>query len=308
MPPLPPLHTLPPPPPNEGTQIHASLALKFVYVFPSTFFVFLNVMHRLIECADCSTTVCTEPYTNTPPGSPCRCVLPMQVGLGVSVALYTFFPLVSELAQEIAAGVFMKQSQVRIIGANAPSQQLEKTIVLIDLVPLGERFDNSTALLTYLRFWKKQVVINPSFFGDYEVLYVRYLGKQFLNVKNFIFFPFLFILFLDIYRSATFLGLPPPPPMAPFGIAIIDDGPYSGNDNNARMIKPLGVDVHKRKRKDGLAGGVIAIIAVSGSVALVLFSAVALALLFKHRDHASQPASVLQPLPPSVVKPSGNSI
>ncbi|KAI9378274.1 hypothetical protein POPTR_018G068100v4 [Populus trichocarpa] len=241
MPPLPPLHTLPPPPPNE----------------------------------DCSTTVCTEPYTNTPPGSPCRCVLPMQVGLGVSVALYTFFPLVSELAQEIAAGVFMKQGQVRIIGANAPSQQLEKTIVLIDLVPLGERFDNSTALLTYLRFWKKQVVINPSFFGDYEVLYVRYLG------------------------------LPPPPPMAPFGIAIIDDGPYSGNDNNARMIKPLGVDVHKRKRKDGLAGGIIAIIAVSGFVALVLFSAVALALLFKHRDHASQPASVLQPLPPSVVKPSG---
>ncbi|XP_061951658.1 receptor-like serine/threonine-protein kinase ALE2 isoform X3 [Populus nigra] len=241
MPPLPPLHTLPLPPPNE----------------------------------DCSTTVCTEPYTNTPPGSPCRCVLPMQVGLGVSVALYTFFPLVSELAQEIAAGVFMKQSQVRIIGANAPSQQLEKTIVLIDLVPLGERFDNSTAFLTYQRFWKKQVVINPSFFGDYEVLYVRYLG------------------------------LPPPPPMAPFGIAIIDDGPYSGNDNNARMIKPLGVDVHKRKRKDGLAGGIIAIIAVSGSVALVLFSAVALALLFKHRDHASQPASVLQPLPPSVVKPSG---
>ncbi|KAL3566517.1 hypothetical protein D5086_031932 [Populus alba] len=256
MPPLPPLHTLPPPPPNEGTQIHASLALKFVYVFPSTFFVFLNVMHRLIESADCSTTVCTEPYTNTPPGSPCRCVLPMQVGLGVSVALYTFFPLVSELAQEIAAGVFMKQSQVRIIGANAPSQQLEKTIVLIDLVPLGERFDNSTAFLTYQRFWKKT-------------------------------------------------SLPPPPPMAPFGIAIIDDGPYSGNDNNAGMIKPLGVDVHKRKRKDGLAGGIIAIIAVSGSVALVLLSAVALALLFKHRDHASQPASVLQPLPPSVVKPSG---
>uniref|UniRef100_A0A6M2EMN0 Protein kinase domain-containing protein n=1 Tax=Populus davidiana TaxID=266767 RepID=A0A6M2EMN0_9ROSI len=241
MPPLPPLHTLPPPPPNE----------------------------------DCSTTVCTEPYTNTPPGSPCGCVLPMQVGLGVSVALYTFFPLVSELAQEIAAGVFMKQSQVRIIGANAPSQQLEKTIVLIDLVPLGERFDNSTAFLTYQRFWKKQVVINASFFGDYEVLYVRYLG------------------------------LPPPPPMAPFGIAINDDGPYSGNDNNAGMIKPLGVDVHKRKRKDGLAGGIIAIIVVSGSVALVLFSAVALALLFKHRDHASQPASVLQPLPPSVVKPSG---
>ncbi|KAG5225547.1 receptor serine/threonine-protein kinase [Salix suchowensis] len=216
MPPLPPLHTLPPPPPNE----------------------------------DCSTTVCTEPYTNTPPGSPCHCVLPMQVGLGVSVALYTFFPLVSELAQEIAAGIFMKQSQVRIIGANAPNRQPEKTI-----------FDNTTAFLTYQRFWHKQVVINPSFFGDYEVLYVRYLG------------------------------LPPSPPMASSGIAIIDDGPYSGNDNNPGMIKPLGVDVHKRKRKDGLTGGIIAIIALSGSVALVLFSAVAWVLLFKHRDHASQPVS-----------------
>ncbi|XP_011011786.1 PREDICTED: receptor-like serine/threonine-protein kinase ALE2 isoform X2 [Populus euphratica] len=237
---MPPLHTLPPPPPNE----------------------------------DCSATVCTEPYTNTPPGSPCGCVLPMQVGLSVSVALYTIFPLVSELAQEIATGVFMKQSQVRIMGANAASQQPEKTIILVDLVPLGERFDNTTAFFIYQRFWHKQVVINPSFFGDYEVLYVRYIG------------------------------LPPSPPLAPSGIAIIDDGPYSGNDNNARTIKPLGVDVH-RKHKNGLGGGVIAIIALSGFVALVLFSAVAWALVFRHRDRAGQSETVLQPLPPSVVKPSG---
>ena len=100
----------------------------------------------------------------------------MQVGLRLSVALYTFFPLVSELATEIAAGVFMKQSQVRIMGANAASEQPEKTVVLIDLVPLGEKFDNTTAFLTYLRFWHKQVLIQSSFFGDYEVLYVRYPG------------------------------------------------------------------------------------------------------------------------------------
>lgn len=99
----------------------------------------------------------------------------MQVGLRLSVALYTFFPLVSELAAEIAAGVFMKQSQVRIIGANA-AQQPEKTVVLIDLVPLGEKFDNTTAFLTYERFWHKQVVIKSSYFGAYEVLYVRYPG------------------------------------------------------------------------------------------------------------------------------------
>lgn len=100
----------------------------------------------------------------------------MQVGLRLSVALYTFFPLVSELAKELAAGVFMKQSQVRIIGANAASQEPEKTVVLIDLVPLGETFDNTTALLTFQRFWHKQVVIQASYFGDYEVLYVHYPG------------------------------------------------------------------------------------------------------------------------------------
>jgi hypothetical protein len=119
---------------------------------------------------------CTEPYTTTPPGSPCDCVLPMQVGLRLSVDLYTFFPLVSELAKEIAAGVFMKQSQVRIIGANTDSQQPEKTIVNIDLVPLGKKLDSTTALLTFQRFWHKQVVITASNFGDYEVLYVRYPG------------------------------------------------------------------------------------------------------------------------------------
>ncbi|XP_012076933.2 receptor-like serine/threonine-protein kinase ALE2 isoform X1 [Jatropha curcas] len=240
--PLPPhIQALPPPPPNE----------------------------------DCAATVCMDPYTNTPPGSPCGCVLPMQVGLRLSVALYTFFPLVSELAQEIAAGVFMKQSQVRIMGANAASQQPEKTIVLIDLVPLGERFDNTTAFLTYQRFWHKQVVIKASDFGDYEVLYVRYPG------------------------------LPPSPPSAPSDISIIDDGPYSGS--NARKIKPLGVDVQKRQQKDGLSGGMIAIIALSASVALVLCSAVAWVLLVRHRGRMSQPTRTLQPLPPSIAKPSGTT-
>ncbi|XP_058001966.1 receptor-like serine/threonine-protein kinase ALE2 isoform X2 [Hevea brasiliensis] len=239
--PLPPkVQALPPPPPNE----------------------------------DCSATICVEPYTNTPPGSPCGCVLPMQVGLQLGVALYTFFPLVSELAQEISAGVFMRQSQVRIMGANAASQQPEKTIVLIDLVPLGKRFDNTTAFLTYQRFWHKQVVIKVSFFGDYEVLYVRYPG------------------------------LPPSPPS---GITIIDNGPYSGNDNNARAIKPLGVDVHKRQQNDGLGGGIIAIIALSASVALVLCSAVVWFLLVRHRGRTSQPTPTPHPLPPSIAKPSGTT-
>lgn len=100
----------------------------------------------------------------------------MQVGLRLSVALYTFFPLVSELAREVAAGLFMKESQVRVMGANAASEESEKTIVLVDLVPLNEKFDNVTSYMTFQRFWQKQVVIDKSNFGDYDVLYVRYPG------------------------------------------------------------------------------------------------------------------------------------
>lgn len=104
------------------------------------------------------------------------CIWPMRVGLRLNVPLYTFFPLVSELASEISTGVFMKQSQVRIMGANAATDQPDKTDALIDLVPLGETFDNTTAFLTSDRFWHKKVVIKSSYFGDYEVLYISYPG------------------------------------------------------------------------------------------------------------------------------------
>jgi hypothetical protein len=100
----------------------------------------------------------------------------MRVGLRLSVPLYTFFPLVSELASEIATGVFMKPSQVRIMGANTATDLPDKTDALIDLVPLGEEFDNTTAFIASERFWHKQVAIKNSYFGDYEVLYVSYPG------------------------------------------------------------------------------------------------------------------------------------
>lgn len=137
----------------------------------------LNVSCNLTGCAPLT---CIEPLAYGPPEAPCVCVLPIQVGLRLSVALYTFFPLVSELAAEIAGGVFMKQSQVRVMGANADEDSTEKTVVLIDLLPLGERFDDTTAFLTFQRFWRKQVVIKTSIFGDYDVLYVRYPGKVYL--------------------------------------------------------------------------------------------------------------------------------
>ncbi|KAJ1400670.1 Serine-threonine/tyrosine-protein kinase, catalytic domain [Sesbania bispinosa] len=242
MPLLPQVQALPPPPPNE----------------------------------DCLSTVCIEPYATSPPGVPCRCVWPMRVGLRINVPLYTFFPLVSELASEIATGVFMKQSQVRIMGANAANQQPEKTVVLIDLLPLGEKFDNSTAFLTSDRFWHKKVVIKASYFGNYDVLYVSYPG------------------------------LPPSPPLPPSSMGMIDGGPFSTDDNNGTIIKPLGVDIQKSQHKGGLSRGIIAIIAVSVFLAVVLCTAAAW-VMFKFRDHVSQPASTPRLSTPSLTKAPGTA-
>ena len=130
----------------------------------------------LILCADCTSVTCTEPLTYTPPGPPCGCVWPIQVQLHLNVALYTFFPLVSELAREISASFSLNGSQVRIMGANAAEQQLEKTIVLINLVPSRQNFNESTAFSIYKKFWHKQVFIRNSLFGAYEVVYVHYPG------------------------------------------------------------------------------------------------------------------------------------
>lgn len=112
-------------------------------------------------------------------------MLPIEVRLDLSVELYTFIPLVSELAKEIAVGLSLNQSQVRIIGANEAIQQLEKTMVLINLVPVKENFAPSTALAIYKRFWTRQVAINASHFGTYKVVNVRYPG---------------FVTFLDSFR------------------------------------------------------------------------------------------------------------
>ncbi|XXG61803.1 hypothetical protein AAC387_Pa05g0322 [Persea americana] len=124
----------------------------------------------------CEQITCSDPLTSTPIGSPCGCVYPMQVELDLGVAPFAVFPLVPELEIEIAAGTYLKQSQVRIMGATANSLDQGKTTVNIDLVPLGEKFDSTTARLTYERFWLKKVPINMTLFGDYSVVYVRYPG------------------------------------------------------------------------------------------------------------------------------------
>ncbi|CAH9101875.1 unnamed protein product [Cuscuta epithymum] len=224
---------------------------------------------------DCSLLICMEPFTAPPPKSSCVCALPMQIGLSLSVALYTFFPLVSKLAYEIASGVFMDPSQVRIMGANADIHYPEKTVVFIDLVPLGGQFDNTTAFLTFQNFWHKNIFINASFFGDYDVLYVRYPG------------------------------LPPSPPSAPSNVGIIGSDPYSGD--NGRTIHPLGVDVSRKRHRGSSNRSLIGVIVLSACAALVLCCVVAWMLLFKHRDRVLRS----EPTPPATVlslpKSTGNA-
>ncbi|KAF7814141.1 receptor-like serine/threonine-protein kinase ALE2 isoform X1 [Senna tora] len=149
---------------------------------------------------DCMSVACSEPLTYTPPGVPCGCVWPLQVKLRLSIAIYKFFSLVSELAEEIAASVFLNRSQVRIVGADG-ANHLEKTTVLINLVPKGVKFDDVTAFLIYKKFWHREILADASLFGAYEVLYVHYPG------------------------------LPPSPPSTPLSISSMEDGPKPGYDN-----------------------------------------------------------------------------
>ncbi|URE20256.1 STYKc [Musa troglodytarum] len=174
-------------------------------------------------------------------------------------------------AKEIAFGIYMKQSQVRIMGANVASDEPENTIVLVDLVPREELFDNTTAFLTFEKFWHKDIVINTSLFGEYAVLYVLYPG------------------------------LPPSPPRAPADINF-GDGTF-GNSNNARTIKPLGVDVRKQKEKTG--GNLIAVIVLSSFVALTLCLGAAWFLLLKTRCHSHMAATHLHKVLPLFAKTSG---
>ncbi|WOL14039.1 receptor-like serine/threonine-protein kinase ALE2 isoform X2 [Canna indica] len=221
---------------------------------------------------DCKLLVCAEPLTNPPPGSPCDCVLPIRVGLSLSVTLYTFFPLVPELAKEISYGIYMNQSQVRIMGANVANEQPENTVVLVDLVPDKEKFESTKAFSIFEKFWRKDIVINTSLFGDYDVLYVLYPG------------------------------LPPSPPRAP-GDSTIGDVAFS-NNYNARAIKPLGVDVGKPKKK--ASGSLIAVIVLSSLVALTLCVGAVWFLWSKQRDRSHLAATKLQNILPLFANSSGN--
>src|ERR1044072_3821142 len=207
----------------------------------------------LILPVDCMSVTCSEPLTYTPPGSPCGCVWPLQVKLRISIAIYKFFPLVSELADEISASVLLNRDQVRIVGADAASHQREKTTVLINLVPQGVKFDDTAAFIMYKKFWHREILTDASRFGAYEVLYVHYPGYTCMDFQ-FLITSFVCVIndiLVSFILSATHAGLPPSPPSTPSSVSGIDVESYpGGGNNNGAIVKPLGVDV-SRKKKEG---------------------------------------------------------
>ncbi|XP_062213006.1 receptor-like serine/threonine-protein kinase ALE2 isoform X2 [Phragmites australis] len=197
--------------------------------------------------SDCNALACPEPLTDPPAGAPCACVLPIKVGIRLSVDLYSFFPLVSDFAKEVSSGVNMAVRQVRVMGANVAGDQPDKTVVLVDLVPMQVKFDNATVLSAFESLWSNKVSLKPSVFGDYKILYVVYPG------------------------------LPPSPPSAPESVG---DGAF-GNNRNARAVKPLGVDVGRPKRK--INGSLVAIAVLSSVIALIICSLAAWLLILGFR-------------------------
>ncbi|CAH9081075.1 unnamed protein product [Cuscuta europaea] len=120
--------------------------------------------------------ICSPPFASIPLLSRCDCVFPMKVKLVVGVSLYAVFPVIRELGLEVAAETYLDPHQVVVVGASADSRNQEWTVVDLNLVPLGEKFDDTTAQLTSERFWKKNVTLNHTLFGDYEVMSISYPG------------------------------------------------------------------------------------------------------------------------------------
>ncbi|KAL6564554.1 Receptor-like serine/threonine-protein kinase ale2 [Orobanche minor] len=209
--------------------------------------------------------VCTEPLTSSPFGSPCMCVIPMRVRLLLGVPLYAIFPEVTELEIEIAAGTYLKQSQVAIVGANADSQNQGRAVVDINLVPLGEKFDDTTAILTYRRFLRKKVLLNRTLFGDYGVMNISYPG------------------------------LPSSPPS---GI-LFGDGPTGSAGNQQYPITANFVGKHQKMNHR-----TIIVIALSSFVLLVVACA-ATAILLKCRTAHRQSNAIGPVFTPSMNKRPG---
>lgn len=137
-----------------------------------------KVLIVCVDFTDCR-QACPDGYTYTLPGAPsCSCVIPMRAQFQLGIKLEKLFPLVAELAKELASGLFLQTSQVRILGANSVEPDQDKTIVSAEFVPLDTKFDNTTAHLLATRLWGGEVPLNETLFGIYSVIYITYPGNQ----------------------------------------------------------------------------------------------------------------------------------
>ncbi|XP_012569735.1 receptor-like serine/threonine-protein kinase ALE2 isoform X2 [Cicer arietinum] len=203
---------------------------------------------------------CKDPLTTTPLGSPCGCVFPMKVRLLLDAAPLVVFPVINELEIELASGTYLKQSQVRIMGVSADIQNQERTIVDINLVPLGEKFDNTTVVLIYQRFWHKKVPLNRSLFGDYTVL------------------------------CTTYPGMPSSPPQG----TLTGSGPRPSG--SASGLLPITTTFISSSKNDKMKLRTIIIIAVS-SIFLLLVLVGAFSIIFKWRKIRRPSSAVGLPFP-----------
>lgn len=100
-------------------------------------------------------------------------------------------------------------------------------------------------------------------------------------------------------------GLPPSPPSSPLSISTVDDGPYGGRENHGQKMKPLGVDV-PRRRKSGVNGSMIAIIVLSCFMAFVICLAIAWLLVWKCGTRIRRHEQDSEDFTSSPAKASGN--
>lgn len=84
--------------------------------------------------------------------------------------------------------------------------------------------------------------------------------------------------FLEFSCFAVFAGLPPSPPSLPTATATIDDQPSPGLHSDGSGIKPIGVDVPRRK-KNGIGKNAVIVIVLS-SITIFVVCAGFLWLLF----------------------------
>lgn len=102
----------------------------------------------------------------------------MTARLKLKIGFEKLLTLVNALAKELSDSLLLHQSQVHIVGANAVEQFQDNTDVTVQIVPLADAFDNTTASFLASQIWEHGVKLNESLFGLYKVISVHYPGNS----------------------------------------------------------------------------------------------------------------------------------